>query len=179
MKTFMINLGLVYLGGFSFYIAVVLWFNRPSLRRQLRVLHNLNDGNVAYSNGLNATIRDLGDKLQQNAYTIKELTEANQTCWFDAIEQGNVISMYDDAAGESRREIERLQNRNTLQVKRMHQLSDEVAHHEITINEYRKLLKEARDAVLEAQVEVRKSTEALEFLKSELVMAERQLERLS
>lgn len=144
MKTFMINLGLVYLGGFSFYVAVVLWFNRPNLRRQLRVLHNINDGNVAYSNGLNATIRDLRDA---------------------AVEQGNVISMYDEAAGDSRRKI--------------NQLEHQVAHHEITINEYRKLLKDAQDAVCNAQDEIRKATEQIEFMKSELVMAERQLERLS
>lgn len=144
MKTFMINLGLVYLGGFSFYCAVMLWFNRPNLRRQLRVLHDLNDSNVSYSNELNATIRDLRDA---------------------AVEQGNVISMYDDAAGDSRRKINKLEH--------------EVAHHEITIKEYRKLLKDAQDAVCNAQDAIRKAEETIVFLKSEVEMAERQLERLS
>ena len=200
MKQFIINLGFVYLGGFVFYVAVVLWFNRPNLRKQLAVLHNLNDGNVAYSNGLNATIRDLRN---------------------DAVEFQNVISIYDDAAGDSRRKIEDLEkelvdymnrdiaNKSALlrleskydNLVRVNQadfdtiakmrsnLADahretskfrkQAEHHEITIKEYNKLLNEARDAVNESQVEIRNAKEALEFLKSELVMAERQLERLS
>ena len=144
MKMTMVNLGLIYIGGFVFYCAVVLWFNRPNLRRQLRVLHNLNDSNVSYSNGLNATIRDLRDA---------------------AVEQGNVISMYDEAAGDSRRKINKLEN--------------QVAHHNITINEYNKLLNESQTAVNEAQVEIRNAAEALEFLKSEVEMAERRVESLN
>lgn len=144
MKTFFINLGIVYLGGFMFYCAVVLWFNRPNLRRQLAVLHNLNDGNVAYSNGLNATIRDLRD-----------------------------------AAEDSRREIERITNRNAWQAKTIEQNLETIGHHELTIKEYRKLLKDAQVAILDAQTEVDNATKQIEFMKSELVMAERQLERLS
>lgn len=157
MKQFFINLGLVYLGGFSFYCAVMLYFNRPSLRHQLAVLHNVNDENVAYSNRLNSTIRDLRDA---------------------AVEQGNLISMYDEAADDSRREIERITNRNAWQAKTIKQAHDQVAHHEITINEYRKLLKDAQVAVCDAQTEIRNAQEALEFLKSELEMAERRLVQL-
>lgn len=158
MKQFFINLGIVYLGGFMFYCAVVLWFNRPSLRRQLAVMTHRNDNNVSYSNVLNAQIRDLKDA---------------------AIEQDNVISMYDEALADKRRELEASHNRNAWQAKTIEKAHDQVAHHEITIKEYNKLLNDSRHAVLEAQVEIRNAKEALEFLKSELVMAERQLERLS
>ena len=158
MKSFMINLGLVYVAGFVFYGGVILWFNRPTLRHQLAVLHNLNDSNVSYSNELNATIRDLRDA---------------------AVEQDNVISMYDEALGDKRRELEASNNRNVWQAKTIEQAHDQVADHELTIKEYRKLLKDAQVAVLEAQTEIKNATEAIEFMKSELIMAERQLERLS
>ena len=165
MKQFIINLGIVYLGGFMFYCAVMLWFNRPNLRRQLAWVTECNDLNVSYSNTLNATIR--------------ELTDINQRCYLDAVEKDNVISMYDEAAGDARREIERITNRNAWQAKTIQQNLETIGHHELTIKEYHKLLKDTQVAVLEAQTEVRNATEALEFMKSELVMAERQLERLS
>jgi chromosome segregation ATPase len=207
MKQFFINLGLVYLGGFSFYCAVVLWFNRPNLRRQLAVMTHRNDNNVSYSNVLNAQIRDL--------------TDMNQRCYLDAVEQGNVISMYEQYDRDHRREVSDLNeqlvdymnrdysNKNALLTleskyarlvdvnqkdfdtiadmrKRLADAHHEtgkqrkqVEHHEITIKEYRKLLADTQVAVHDAQTEIRKAMEQIEFMKSELVMAERQLERLS
>lgn len=94
MKTFFINLSIVYLGGFMFYCAVMLWFNRPNLRRQLAWVTECNDHNVSYSNELNATIR--------------ELTDMNNACYLDAVEKDNVISLYDEAAAERRCEVDNL-----------------------------------------------------------------------
>lgn len=154
MKQFFINMAIVYLGGFMFYVAVMLWFNRPNLRRQLAWVTECNDRNVSYSNVLNATIRDLRDA---------------------AVEQSNLISLYDEAAGDSRREIERITNRNAWQAKTIQQYIEQIGHHELTIKEYRKLLADAQVAVYDAQTEIRNATEALEFLKSELEMAERRI----
>lgn len=200
MKQFIINLGLVYLGGFMFFMAVMMWFNRPTLRHQLAVLNDLNDGNVAYSNALNAQIRDL--------------TDMNNACYLDAVEKDNLISVYDEALKEKREEVEfHLKHisdwaaaKETLQSKynklveinqkdfdtitdmrqRLAEAHAEtgkqrkqVEHHLLTIQEYNTLLNDSHVAILGAQDEVRKATETIEFLKSELVMAERQLERLS
>ena len=189
----MVGTGL--LGAVLLIALVVGYYYFQEFRNNFAVLHNVNDGNVAYSNGLNATIRDLRDA---------------------AVEQSNVISMYDDAAADRRREVDGLNkelvdymNRDisnktallSLECKydrlvevnqkdfdtianMRERLADahgetgkqrrQVEHHEITIKEYIKLLNDSRDAVCDAQTEIRNATEALEFLKSELVMAERQ-----
>lgn len=193
MKQFFINLAIVYLMGFSLYMAIVVWFNRPSLRHQLAVLHNLNDGNVSYSNALNAQIRNL--------------TDMNQRCYLDAVEKDKEIefhlqhiSDWAAAAEESQAYKETLQAKYNKLVeinqKDFDTITDmrqrlaeahaetgkqrkQVEHHLLTIQEYNTLLNDSHVAILGAQDEVRKATETIEFLKSELVMAERQLERLS
>jgi chromosome segregation ATPase len=140
---------------------VVGYYYFQEFRNNLAVLHDVNDSNVSYSNALNAQIRDL--------------TDMNQRCYLDAVEKDNVISLYDEAAGDARREIERITNRNVWQAKEIKSLEAKVVRHEDTMKDYNKLLNESHAAVLEAQVEIRNATEALEFLKSELEMAERRL----
>ena len=61
MKQFVLNLWFVCMAVFVFYIGVVVWFNRPTLRRQLWVMTERNDANVSWCNVLNSRIRDLED----------------------------------------------------------------------------------------------------------------------